>query len=361
MDTPMFSGLNLGMGNLPQLSHARPRSISAENRTGEKGRGGMALEGTGAGSARDLGQGWKISPSVVLPPRSVFPLAFIQEPGAIQHLWMTTAPQHWRHLIFRAYWDGEEAPSIECPYGDFFANGWCEPCQISSLPVAVNPVGGMNVYWPMPFRQSARLTLENLSEEEVTLFYQVDYVLTDVPPDSAYFHAQWRRSNPLAYKEVHTLLEGVRGQGHYVGTYLAWQSNAPGWWGEGEIKFYLDGDDTFPTICGTGTEDYVGGAWCFASPEGRYSTYTTPFLGLPQVLPPEAFFQSGQRFGLYRWHILDPIRFEHDLRVTIQGLGWREGGLYLPLQDDIASTAFWYQREPHTPFPPLAALDIGPA
>lgn len=274
---------------------------------------------------------------------------------------MTTAPQHWRHLIFRAYWDGEEAPSIECPYGDFFANGWCEPCQISSLPVAVNPVGGMNVYWPMPFRQSARLTLENLSEEEVTLFYQVDYVLTDVPPDSAYFHAQWRRSNPLAYKEVHTLLEGVRGQGHYVGTYLAWQSNAPGWWGEGEIKFYLDGDDTFPTICGTGTEDYVGGAWCFASPEGRYSTYTTPFLGLPQVLPPEAFFQSGQRFGLYRWHILDPIRFEHDLRVTIQGLGWREGGLYLPLQDDIASTAFWYQREPHTPFPPLAALDIGPA
>lgn len=115
----------------------------------------------------------------------------------------------------------------------------------------------------MPFRKSARLTLENLSQKAVGVYYQIDYTLTDVPVDRGYFHAYWRRSNPVPYKQVHTLLDHVRGTGHYVGTYLAWQSNNTGWWGEGEIKFYLDGDKEYPTICGTGTEDYFGGAWNF--------------------------------------------------------------------------------------------------
>jgi hypothetical protein len=180
-----------------------------------------------------------------------------------------------------------------------------------------------------------------------------------VPTDCAYFHAQYRRSNPLTYKEVHTLLDGVRGQGHYVGAYLAWQVNNRGWWGEGEIKFYLDGDGEFPTICGTGTEDYFGGAWNFEHPAGQYGVFSTPYLGLAQVITAgsDGIYKSQQRFGMYRWHVPDPIRFEQDLRVTIQALGWRSGGRYLPLQDDIASTALWYQAEPHAVFPPLPDRD----
>ena len=144
----------------------------------------------------------------------------------------------------------------------------------------MNPAGGFNCYWEMPFRRSARITLENRNENPMTLYYQVNYTLTDVPEDVAYFHAQWRRSNPLPYKEVHTLLDGVRGQGHYVGTYLAWGVHNNGWWGEGEIKFFMDGDGEWPTICGTGTEDYFGGAWNFEEPGAVYGVFSTPYSGL---------------------------------------------------------------------------------
>jgi hypothetical protein len=339
------------------LSDAVTRSISAENFTGEKGRAGMATEGTGAEAARDLGQGWKISPSVRIEAGSTFTLAEIGGPGAVQHVWLTCFPAGWRHLILRMYWDDEPTPSVETPIGDFFCNGWCERSNVSSLPIAVNPAGGMNSYWVMPFRRKAKITVENRLPEPAVLYYQIDYTLTEVPPDAAYFHAQWRRSNPVKYKEVHTLLDGVQGKGHYVGTYLAWQVNNTGWWGEGEIKFYMDGDRDFPTICGTGTEDYFGGAWNFEHPQGQYGLYSTPYLGLHQVIRPDGLYRSQQRFGMYRWHVMDPIRFERDLKVTIQALGWRSGGRYLPLQDDIASVAYWYQAEPHAAFPALPDND----
>jgi hypothetical protein len=353
-----FNGLVSGLGEIAKLSVAKTRSISAENFTGEKGKAGMATEGTGANSARELGQGWKVSPSINIQPRQVVTLAEIDGPGAIQHIWNTVAPQHWRRLVLRIYWDGEETPSVETPLGDFFCSGWCQRCNISSLPIAVNPAGGFNSYWPMPFRKSARITLENLGEDPINgYYYQIDYTLTEIPEDTAYLHAQWRRNNPLPYKEDHTILEGIRGRGHYVGTYLAWGVNNTGWWGEGEIKFFMDGDQEFPTICGTGTEDYFGGAWNFEHPQGEYGVFSTPFLGMPQVLKPDGLYRSQQRFGLYRWHIMDPIRFEEDLKVTIQALGWRsqmEGkGRYLPLQDDISSVGYWYQAEPHAPFPEM--------
>jgi len=361
MGTP-FNGLGMSLGNLPRLSNAMTRSISAENFSGAKGQGGMATEGTGAVAARELGQGWKISPCIHVPGSTTVVLADTAGPGAIQHLWMTVDPVAWRRLVLRFYWDDEETPSVEAPLGDLFCNGWCERCNIASLPVAVNPAGGFNSYWEMPFRQHARITLENLSPEETRgFYYQIDYTLTDVPADRAYFHAQWRRNNPLPYQQVHTLLDSVRGQGHYVGTYIAWGVHNTGWWGEGEVKFYLDGDTDWPTICGTGTEDYFGGAWDFQHPKGEYGVFSSPFSGLPQVIKPDGLYRSQQRFGMYRWHIMDPVRFQHDLRVTIQALGWRsplEGeSRYLPLQDDIASTAFWYQAEPHAPFPALPDLN----
>ena len=359
---PTFDGLSMGLGNLARVSRAQTRSISAENFSGVKGGAGMATEGTGASSARELGRGWKISPSIEVPGNSVVTLADIAGPGAIQHIWLTCTPSVWRRLVLRMYWDNEATPSVETPLGDFFCQGWCVRSNITSLPVAVNPAGGFNCYWEMPFRKHARITLENLAPDPVGgFYYQIDYTLTDVPADRAYLHAQWRRNNPLPYQQVHTLLDGVKGWGQYVGTYLAWGVNNNGWWGEGEIKFYMDGDHDWPTICGTGTEDYFCGAWDFEQPKGEYCVFCSPYSGLPQVIKPDGLYQSQQRFGMYRWHIMDPIRFQEDLRVTIQALGWRSGmggrGRYLPLQDDIASTAFWYQVEPHAPFPVLPDIN----
>ena len=181
----------------------------------------MATEGTGANAARELGQTWKISPSVVIEPKQVFTIADIQGPGAIQHIWMTPTG-NWRFSILRIYWDGEREPSVEVPIGDFFASGWGRYGQISSQAVCVNPGRAFNSYWEMPFRKSARITMENIDTEGMTLYYQVDYTLTEVPKDVGYFHAQFRRTNPLPYKTDYVILDGVKGWGQYVGTYLAY-------------------------------------------------------------------------------------------------------------------------------------------
>lgn len=353
-----FNGLGVSLDNLFRLSKARTRSISPENFNGEKGKGGMATDGTGASAARDLGFGWKISPSVVIKAGETFTLAEIDGSGAIQQIWMTPTGT-WRHTILRFYWDGSETPSVECPLGDFFASGWGSYAQLSSLPVCVNPGSAFNCYWEMPFRKGCRITATNISEDDMVLYYQINYVLTDVPDDIAYFHAQFRRVNPLPYKEVYTILDGVKGQGQYVGTYMAWGLNNNNWWGEGEIKFYLDGDE-YPTICGTGTEDYFCGSYNFdPSPNHNegFVAFSSPYSGLHQIIRGTSDYRSQMRLGMYRWHIKDPIRFESDLRVTIQALGWRSHRRYLPLQDDIASVAFWYQTLPHTPFPPLPDRD----
>ncbi len=350
------NGPDLGLTNLSRLSTARTRSISPENRNGGKGEGGRSTDGTGARFARDLGVGWKISPSLVVGPGERIDIADAEGEGVIQHIWMTPTGR-WRNTILRFHWDGSPSPSVECPIGDFFACGWGEFAPLVSQAVCVNPGSAFNCYWPMPFRKGFRIEVENRDDEPMVLFYQIDFALTDVPGDAAYFHAQFRRSNPLPYAVPHTILDGVRGAGQYVGTYLAWGSNSDGWWGEGEVKFYLDGDE-WPTICGTGTEDYFCGSYNFEDKRIRqYREFCTPYAGLPQVLRPDGVYRSQQRFGLYRWHIPDPIRFASDLRVTVQALGWRSGERYLPLRDDIASTAFWYQTLPAAPFPPLGSRD----
>jgi len=369
-----FSGLGLNLGTLSRLSDAESRSISPENPTGEKGKGAMSVDGPAAHAARALGRGWKISPYVLIEPGQTLELANIAGQGAIQQIWMTLARGKLRHSILRIYWDDQEQASVECPVGDFFACGWERFAQVSSLAVCTNPGRAFNCYWEMPFRKRARVTMQNLSDEQIVVYYQINYTITNVPDDCAYFHAQFRRNNPLPYKQVHTLIDGVNGEGHYVGTYMAWGVNNSGWWGEGEIKFYIDGDDEFPTIAGTGTEDYFCGAYNFdpyvpfdldtplerrGTHNARYVEFTTPYAGLPQVIRPDGIYHSQQRFGMYRWHILDPIRFKRDLRVTMQALGWRTGKdrEYLPLQDDIASVAFWYQTLPTAPFPQLPDRD----
>jgi len=363
MKTP-FNGLGMGLGNLSLLSNAKSRSISAENPTGAKSSGGMLIDPEHTPS-QDLGQGWKVRPCIPhIAVGETVVLADIAGPGAIQHIWMTAAHPRWS--ILRIYWDGEETPSVEVPYSDFFANPWGDYAQLSSLAVCVNPGSGLNCFWEMPFRKHCKITLENVGIVPTRLYFQIDYTLTEVPDHAAYFHAQFRRSNPLPYKEVHAILDGIEGMGHYVGTSLGWGVNNSGWWGEGEIKFFIDGDAEFPTICGTGTEDYFLGSYNFdpklannqtiGTPHDeveRYQPFTTPYSGLHQVVKPDGCYRSQMRFGMYRWHIMDPIRFEKDLRVTIQALGWRAGGKYLPLQDDISSVAYWYQTEPHGKFPTL--------
>ena len=352
-----FNGLGMNMGNLSRLSNALTRSLSPENFTGEKGKAGMATEGTGARCARDLGQGWKISPSVRIEAGTTFTLADIEGPGAIQQIWMTPTGT-WRFSILRIYWDDQEQPSVECPVGDFFAMGWGEYAPISSLAVCVNPGSAFNCYWEMPFHKRCRITMTNIAEDDMVLYYQINYTLTDVPEECAYFHAHFKRVNPVPYKDVVTILDGVKGQGHYVGTYMAWGVNNRGWWGEGEIKFYMDGDSKWPTICGTGTEDYFCGSYDFENQvTHEYEEFTTPYAGPHQVIRPDRLYHSQMRFGMYRWHIADPIRFQQELRVTMQALGWHSGGRYLPLQDDIASVAYWYQTLPTAPFPSLPNKD----
>src|SRR5690625_946613 len=239
----------------PNIAALRPvvtRSISPENFSGAPGAGGRATEGTGAHPARELGRGWKVSPRVGIGPGSTFELASIEGPGRITHIWLTTHTSHWRSLLLRGYWDDAEEPAVEVPVGDFFGQGWGRFAQLSSAMIATNPHGGFNSYWPMPFSRGARLSVENLSDEPVIVYYQITYEEGEraAGPGSGRLHAQWRRSNPLHEGGPHPILTGVQGHGQFVGTYLAWGVNSSGWWGEGELKMYLDGDRDHPTICG---------------------------------------------------------------------------------------------------------------
>lgn len=362
-----FNGLGMNLGNLSRLSRARTRSISAENPTGEKGKGGLATEGTGAAAAERLGPGWKISPSKNVEPGETLVLADIAGSGAIQSMWF--GGYVGRDFILRIRWEDQEQPAVECPLPDFFALPWVANSQtpgtrgplwrIDSLPVAVNPNKALNCFWEMPFRQRCRITLQNRNpKERRVIYYQVNYALTDVPEGCAYFHAQFRRVNPLPAKQPYVILDGVKGRGHYVGTSLGVGVNNSGWWGEGEIKFFIDGDvddvkrGRGATIVGTGTEDYFGGSFNF-DVDGKYVEYSGPFMGMHFVNRPDGLYNSQHRHAMYRWHVMDPVRFEQDLKVTIQALGWNSEGKYLPGQHDMTSVAFWYQTLPTAPFPKL--------
>jgi hypothetical protein len=366
------------LSGLARLSNAQSFSLSAENPTGGKGQGGRE-PASSTGASRFLGQGWKVKPCLPIPAGATVTIADIAGPGAIRHIWMTPTGNY-RRTILRIYWDGEENPSVEVPIGDFFASAYTNFntfAQINSLAVCVNPGNAFNCYWEMPFRKHCRITVENIepgdpaqpSKGQITLFYQIDGELGEIPKECASFCAQFRRVNPLPHKEVYTIVDGIKGRGHYAGTYLAWQVNSNGWWGEGEIKFYLDGDlpdgivgrnvkehggEHYPTICGTGTEDYFCGSYNFENKTTKqYQEFNTAYAGMPHVIRPDGVYKSNTRFSLYRWHLVDPIRFQENLAVTIQALGWRDNGGFLPLRDDIASVAFWYQQLPHAPFPAL--------
>jgi hypothetical protein len=268
-------------------------------------------------------------------------------PGCIRHIWITMSERFYRQSVLRIYWDHQDHPSVEVPIGDFFCNSWDTRQNITAIPVNVNPTGGMNFYLPMPFGTHARVTVENQSDEEMAhLFYQIDYTLEPVHSEALYLHATWRRTNPVPYKENHLLLDKVDGHGQFVGTFVSWEQRSEGWWGEGEIKIWIDDDDEFPTICGTGTEDYFGGAWCFGG------DFSAPYLGYQKVSGDDI----GSRMTMYRFHVLDPVFFQRRIRIELQAIGWQSDTRYLPLEDDVASTAYWYQTLPSHPLRTLAPL-----
>lgn len=343
------------LNDLTTKKKIRTRSVTAENPTGGKGTGAMATVGCPA--ARELGQGWKVSPKIWMEPGEKRCLADVQGQGAIKHFWITDNSQVARQLILRIYFDDAPNPSVEVPISDFFANAdQLDFRPLSSLAICVNPRNGFNCYFEMPFFRSFRFELENTGSEKCVVYYQIDYEEKEISPDSLYFHAQFRRVNPLPYKEVYTILDKIHGNGHYIGTYLHWGTKSNGWWGEGEVKFYIDGDTQFPTICGTGTEDYFGGAFCF-DVEGKYTEFCTPYSGMHKVGTTNGAYRSQRYFDMYRWHIVDPIYFEKDLRVTVQALGWRSENRFLPLQDDISSVAYWYSDQLDDVYPPLPSKD----
>lgn len=360
----MFNMYLNSAATLPMLRRGRSRSINWENRNGEKGAGCQAASG--------LGQSRKGSPCIGrIEPGETVDLMNIDGAGVIQHIWVTvddTTPNGrfvLRDVVLRMYWDNEETPSVEVPLGDFFLNGFARGYEVTSQLMCVIPKRGMNCYIPMPFRKHARVTIENQHAGALgAFFFQIDYTLyDDMPEDIGYFHAQWRRQRITELAKDYVLLDGVKGRGHYIGTHLMLQTLERYWWGEGEMKFYIDGDDQYPTQCSTGTEDYFGGAWSFGgyTDERGYmleKTYCTPYMGYPFYSRDDNFHNDYYNRDVppmrsfYRWHVPDPVLFEEDLRVEIQQIGVGSLGLF-ERQDDVSSVSYWYQTEPHAPFPQL--------
>ena len=336
------------------------RSINAENPLGRKGFGGQA--------SSPLGAGRKGRPNISLARGETALLADINDgPGEIRHIWMTVTDktEHYpfvlRNIILRIYWDGEETPSVEVPLGDFFCNGFAVKTPVYSEPISVLPHGGFNCYFPMPFDKGVRITVENQHQEGISdFFFQIDYALfKESRPEALRFHAQWRRQPVTEIGKDYVILDGVKGRGHLSGIFLGIAPLERNWYGEGEVKFYLDGDDEFPTLCSTGVEDYFGGAWGFVERPGKAEqTYNSPFLGHPYLNHPANCRGNGfddvfiPERSFYRWHIPDPIRFKEEIKITVQQIGLTENGLY-ERQDDYCSVAYWYQNEPHGAFPIL--------
>jgi len=350
--------------DLSMQAGVETRQISAENPTGKRNSGCRAVldrdnpDQRYNRGARKLGFGWKVHPFTDLKSGITKTLADIKGPGCISQIFLTSDLRCYSELILKIYWDDEVIPSVETPIGAFFAMGHdFAPHEVYSAMVTVAPYRGMNCYWQMPFRKSARITISNDGPNDANIIaYRILYKLYEINPDAAYFHAQYRRSLTKAEHPEHVILDDVKGKGLYVGTYLAWNPFSTGWWGEGEVKMYIDGEE-FPSIVDNGTEDYFGGAWCFHNYDDpvkpdkpKEIEFNSPFLGLPLArLNPDGL----RKYSLYRWHILDSIGFKESFKCTVQSLGWYPDSSYRPSVDDITSVAYWYQSEPHVEFPIL--------
>ena len=331
------------LANLPRLTGTRSARASSWDRTGGN------------------------DDRLHIQPGATAVLAEIERSGVVRHIWMTIAcrePHYLRRIVLRAYWDGEDEPSIEAPIGDFFGMGHARARNFAALPLQMSPQDGkgFNCWFPMPFA-GARFEVESqCSEAEVLLYFYIDYELMDVDEKMGRFHAQFRRENPtdgiseegLSNDDFqirgenpdgagnYVLLE-AEGEGHYVGCNLNIQNlrktglNNFNWYGEGDDMIFVDGEPFPPSLHGTGTEDYFNTAWC------PTQSYHAPYHGL--TMPGEQNWWG--KVSMYRFHIEDPVRFNRSIRVTI------EHGHANHRSDDYSSTAYWYQAEPHAAYPTL--------
>ena len=273
-------------------------------------------------------------------------------PGVITHLWITflgPEPHPWakdgsathQDMLLRIYWDGHAKPGVEAPLGDFFAGCFGRRSEVISLPVAVEGGDSYNCFWHMPFRRSARIEIINQGDKPISLlYYNIDWIKHDsLPEHTPYFYAQYRQEYPVQSGQDYVILD-TKGKGHYVGTVLAVRTRSPGWFGEGDEKIYIDGEEK-PSIWGTGTEDY------FLCALGLQKT-STPYFGVPYF---DQWGIVGGHTSAYRWHIQDPIVFNTGIKVTLEHFGWiapDENPDYRSMswnerEDDYASVAFWYQ------------------
>jgi hypothetical protein len=309
------------------------RSISFENPTGAPGEGGKA--------ASELGPGRKGDAARPVKPGETVQLADIEGSGTIRHIWLTTrnVPSVLRGMVIRAWWDGQEHPSIECPLGDFFGVSHGKVMPYQSAVHSVSAKGGLNVWLPMPFAKRAKFTITNESDKEMPVFFQMTYTLGDKHPNEVgRLHVLFRRENPTTEKQDFEILPLRKNKGRYIGTVIGVRNLQPGtWWGEGEIKIFMDGDAKYPTITGTGTEDYVGLAW---------------------GLQPVSYMYHGCNLeqkdfaSIYRWHLPDPIAWQKEGRITIQQLAYSKKGL-LETSSDWCCSTFWYEPTPSEPLPPF--------
>lgn len=350
---PLFLGLSSGCFHPPvtvgESFLAQPylmsdgvivsRSISFENPTGAPGEGGKA--------ASRLGPTRKGKPMIDFEQGGTVTLCDIEGPGTIRHIWMTTRndPVNLRSLVIRAWWDDQDHPSIECPIGDFMGTAHGKVVAYHSAVHSLGRNAGMNIWIPMPFTKRARITLTNDGPKTVPIYYQIDYTLGDRhPADVGRLHVLFQRENPTTEKEDFVLLPTRTGAGRFMGCVIGVRNLHQRWWGEGEIKFFMDGDTEFPTICGTGSEDYVGLS---------YGMQDTPFLYNGCNLNQK---QNGQDFvSMYRWHLPDPIYWQRECRVTIQQIAWQEG--LVETSDDWSCATFWYEPVPSAPLPELPDAD----
>lgn len=323
-------------------------SISPENPTGKKGSGGMANipdSEKETHPARELGQTFKIRPFIIIKKGETVTLGEYSGEGIINHIWMTNTDVGSNKLVLRIYFDNSSYPSIDCPVSDFFFNGNNTVKYIDSCFISVCPGKGYNSYWQMPFKKQFKATITNYYEYDIILYYQIDFTCQPVDEKAGYFHALFKRKKKLELKKDYIILDKVSGKGVYVGTQLSYGSKYPGWWGEGEVKVFIDGDDKFPTYCGTGTEDYFGGAWNFEEfVNHTYVDFSHLYSG---------FHQTHQnpipRFSMYRIHNLDAIYFKKDIKVTVQSIGWKpniQPMLFNVQDDDLSSVAYFYLDRP---------------
>ena len=323
---------------LYRIKNRQSFGFSAENPTGQK---------NGGTKGKDCE---KLRPCIQIAPGETVTLCDTDGPGMITHIWFTGYVGH--SFVMRIYWENEEFPSVEAPISAFFGCAYDENFKdrdgnyivLNSAKILTAPGRGFNSYWEMPFAKHCRITMENRSKKEETLFYMISGWYGEIPQDAGYFHAAYRQEHPVTKGRAYTIIDGIEGRGCFAGVTLATGMNGNNTcWVEGEAKMYID-DDQYPSMNYTGTEDYFCGSYGFGNDIilNRYQTFSGMYTGLFAIMGDNREFYNGQqRFLLYRFHEKDPVYFSKNFKMTIDNLGWTG-----PRYDDYTSVAYWYLEKP---------------